>query len=131
MASEGKRILTSAAREANQLQDYWIETEHLILGVLRDGENAAAVKLRSLGLDLETSRQRVIENKASRPDRSSPVLFWVRRRPIGFALVVAFILGIGTALTLLGVGRVGILLTIAILATGQLLKSFARTGSSK
>lgn len=130
MASEGKRILTYAAREANQLRDYWIETEHLILGILRDGENAAAVKLRSLGLNLETSRQRVIENKASRPHRSSPVLWWVRRRPIGFALGLAFILGITTALVLLGVGTVGILLTIACLALIGLSQYVRRLSSS-
>ena len=31
-----------------------------VLGILRDGDNAAAVRLHSVGLDLETSRQRVI-----------------------------------------------------------------------
>jgi Clp amino terminal domain, pathogenicity island component len=130
LAPEGKRILAYATREANQLRDYWIDTEHLVLGILRDSENAATVRLRSVGLGLETARQRVIENKISRPPRPNPVLFWVRRRPIGFLLVVAFILGIGAALTLLGVSKLGFVFTIALLAIVQLLKSAARPSSS-
>jgi ATP-dependent Clp protease ATP-binding subunit ClpA len=131
LTADGKRVVAYTAREASRIRDYWIDTEHLVLGILRDGNNAAAVRLHSVGLDLETSRQRVIESKNSRPRMPNPVLFWVRRRPIGFALVVAFILGIGTALTLLGVGRMGIVFTIALLAMVQLFKSLARSGSSK
>jgi ATP-dependent Clp protease ATP-binding subunit ClpA len=131
LTADGKRVVAYTAREASRIRDYWIDTEHLVLGILRDGDNAAAVRLRSVGLDLETSRQRVLESNSSRPPMQNPVLFWVRRRPIGFALVVAFILGIGVALTLLGVGSLGIVFTIALLATVQLFKSLARSGSSK
>ncbi len=131
MTADGKRVVAYTAREASRIRDYWIDAEHLVLGILRDGDNAAAVRPQSVGLDLETSRQRVMESKNSRPRMPNPVLFWVRRRPIGFALVVAFILGIGTALTLLGVGRVGIVFTIALLAMVQLFKYLARSGSSK
>jgi ATP-dependent Clp protease ATP-binding subunit ClpA len=131
LTADGKRVVAYTALEASRIRDYWIDTEHLVLGILRDGGNAAAVRLRSVGLDLETSRQRVMESKKSRPPVPNPVLFWVRRRPIGFALVVAFILGIGLALTLLGVGSLGIVFTIALLATVQFFKSRARSGSSK
>jgi ATP-dependent Clp protease ATP-binding subunit ClpA len=131
LTADGKRVVAYTAREASRIRDYWIDTEHLVLGILRDGDNAAAVRLRSVGLDLETSRQRVVESKSSRPPMPNPALFWVRRRPIGFALVVAFILGIGMALTLLGVGRVGIVFTIALLAMVQVFKSLARSGSPK
>ena len=57
LGGDGKRILAYTAREANRLRDYWIETEHLVLGILRERENAAAVKLGVAGLDLERSRQ--------------------------------------------------------------------------
>jgi hypothetical protein len=73
----------------------------LVLGILREGENAAAKKLRSVGLDVEIARQRVIESKGSRPPRRNPVLFWVRRRPLGVALSVAFVIGVIAALYLL------------------------------
>jgi ATP-dependent Clp protease ATP-binding subunit ClpA len=131
LTADGKRVVAYTAREASRIRDYWIDTEHLLLGILRDGDNAAAVRLHSIGLDLETSRQRIVESKSSRPPMPNPVLFWVRRRPIGFALVVAFVLGIGMALTLLGVGRLGIVFTMALLAMVQMFKSLARSGSSK
>jgi ATP-dependent Clp protease ATP-binding subunit ClpC len=130
LAPGGKKILAYATREANQLRDYWIDTEHLVLGILRDSENAATVRLRSVGLDLESARQRVVENKASRPPRPNPVLFWVRRRPIGFALVVIFLLGIIAGLVFLGFGGLGIAVTIVVLAIAELLRSMARSRSS-
>lgn len=103
MGGDGKRILAYTAREANLLRDYWIDTEHLVLGILREGDNAAANKLRTIGLALEISRERVIESKSSRPPRPNPVLWWPRPRPLGIVLEVAFILGVIVALILLGV----------------------------
>jgi len=41
MGKDGKRILAYTTREANRLRDYWIDSEHLVLGILREGENAA------------------------------------------------------------------------------------------
>jgi ATP-dependent Clp protease ATP-binding subunit ClpA len=124
-----KRILTFTFREANRLRDYWIDTEHLVLGILREGDTAAAIRLRSVGLDLETSRRRVVDNRKSRPPMPDPVLFWLRQSPIGFALVLAFALGVATALLLLGVGTVGTLLTIAGLAFLGLPKYVRRLNS--
>jgi ATP-dependent Clp protease ATP-binding subunit ClpC len=102
LSKDGKRIVAYTAREANSLQDYWIDTEHLVLGILRDADNTAAGKLRSLGFDIKTARQRVVENKNSRASRPNPVLWWVRRRPLGVALSVAFVIGVITALYLFG-----------------------------
>jgi ATP-dependent Clp protease ATP-binding subunit ClpA len=127
LGGDGQRILVETAREANRLRDYWIDTEHLVLGMLREGGNAAAAKLRAAGLDLEISRQRVSEGASPRTPRPNPVIFWVQRRPIGFALGFIFALGVITALTLLGIGRWGIAITIAILAIGPLLRSLAST----
>ena len=129
LSPDGKRILAYAAREANGFHDYWIAGEHLVLGILREADNAAAVRLRSIGLDLETSRQRVVDNRGSRPPMPDPVLFWVRQRPIGFALGLALMLGITTALVLLGVGTVGILFTVACLALFGLPRYVRRLSS--
>jgi ATP-dependent Clp protease ATP-binding subunit ClpA len=106
LGGDGKRILAYTAREANRLRDYWIETEHLVLGILREGENAGAAKLRAVGLNIETARQRVIESKSTRPTRPDPVLWWARKRrgAIGIALVVFFLLGVIVAIKLLGLG---------------------------
>jgi ATP-dependent Clp protease ATP-binding subunit ClpA len=106
LGGDGKRILAYTAREANGLRDYWIDTEHLVLGILREGENAAAHRLRATGLDIETSRRRVIECMSTRPARPDPVLWWVRKRrgAFGIALVVVFLLGVIVAVKLLGFG---------------------------
>jgi ATP-dependent Clp protease ATP-binding subunit ClpB len=104
LGGDEKRILAYTAREANRLRDYWIDTEHLVLGILREGDNAAAARLRTAGLELEPSRQRVIENKSSRLARPNPVLWWARRRPLGMALAAVFFLGVVVALILLGFG---------------------------
>jgi ATP-dependent Clp protease ATP-binding subunit ClpC len=106
LTTDGKRVVAYTAREANRLRDYWIDTEHLVLGILREGENAAAVKLGTAGLDLERSRQQVIESKSSRPRRPDPVLWWARKRrgAFGIALVVVFLLGVIVAVKLLGFG---------------------------
>ena len=99
---DGKRTVAFTAREANGLRDYWIDTEHLVLGILREGENQAAGRLRAAGLELETARQRVVKNKCSRPPQPNPVLWWVRQQPLGVALSIAFVLGIIAALYLFG-----------------------------
>jgi len=104
LSTDGKRVVAYAGREANRLRDYWIDTEHIVLGILREGDNAAAGRLRAIGLDLETSRQWVVENKGSRPARLNPVLWWVRRRPLGIILSIVFLLGIILGLYLLGFG---------------------------
>ncbi len=106
LSSDGKCALVETTREANRLRDYWIETEHLVLGILREDENAGAAKLRAVGLNIETARQRVIEAKNTRPTRPDPVLWWGRKRrgAIGIALVVMFLLGIIVAIKLLGFG---------------------------
>jgi ATP-dependent Clp protease ATP-binding subunit ClpA len=104
LGGDAKRILACTAREANRFRDYWIDTEHLVLGILREGDNAGAAKLRAIGLDLEDSRRRVIESKNSRPTKPNPVLWWVQRRPLGMALAVVFFLGVLVALILLGFG---------------------------
>jgi Clp amino terminal domain, pathogenicity island component len=123
MSSAGRRILACAAQEANGLQDYWIDAEHIVLGILREGDNAASSKLRAVGLELEGARQQVTESKGNRPPRPNPVLWWPRWRPMSLPLVVVFILGITTAFILLGIGRWGIALTLVILTVGQLLKT--------
>jgi ATP-dependent Clp protease ATP-binding subunit ClpC len=102
LSSEGKRILAHSTREANRLRDYWIDTEHLVLGIIRENKNATAIKLLGTGLNINTSRQLVIDNQSSRPPRTDPVLWWVRRRPLGIALIVIFLLGVITALYFLG-----------------------------
>jgi hypothetical protein len=55
-----KKVLELALREALQLGHSYIGTEHLLLGVVREGEGVGAQVLVSLGADLSAVRQHVI-----------------------------------------------------------------------
>jgi ATP-dependent Clp protease ATP-binding subunit ClpC len=96
LSDDGKRILAYTAQEANRLRDYWIDTDHLVLGILREETSAAAAKLREVGLNIDASRQRVIDNKNSRPERRTPVLWWpgTSRDPFTVFLQIAFLIGV-------------------------------------
>jgi ATP-dependent Clp protease ATP-binding subunit ClpC len=56
-----KKVLELSFREALQLHHDDIGTEHLLLGLIGEGEGVAAQVLMQLGADLSRVRQRVIE----------------------------------------------------------------------
>jgi ATP-dependent Clp protease ATP-binding subunit ClpC len=56
-----KKVLELSFREALQLHHDYIGTEHLLLGLIGEGDGVAAQVLMQLGSDLSRVRQRVIE----------------------------------------------------------------------
>ncbi|MBT2553954.1 ATP-dependent Clp protease ATP-binding subunit [Arthrobacter sp. ISL-5] len=56
-----KKVLELALREALQLGHNYIGTEHILLGLVREGEGVAAQVLVKLGADLTRVRQQVIQ----------------------------------------------------------------------
>ncbi len=56
-----KKVLELSLREALQLGHNYIGTEHMLLGLVREGEGVAAQVLVSLGADLTRVRQQVIQ----------------------------------------------------------------------
>ncbi len=56
-----KKVLELALREALELGHHYIGTEHLLLGLVREGEGVAAQVLTAMGVDLEGLRDAVIE----------------------------------------------------------------------
>lgn len=56
-----KKVLEFSLREALQLGHSFIGTEHMLLGLVREGEGVAAQVLQSLGADLGRVRQKVIQ----------------------------------------------------------------------
>ena len=56
-----KKVLELALREALQLGHKYIGTEHILLGLIREGEGVAAQVLVKLGADLSSVRQQVIQ----------------------------------------------------------------------
>ena len=56
-----KKVLELSLREALQLGHNYIGTEHILLGLIREGEGVAAQVLQKLGADLGRVRQQVIQ----------------------------------------------------------------------
>ena len=56
-----KKVLKLSLRESLQLGHPYIGTEHILLGLIREGEGVAAQVLVRLGADVETTRHQVVE----------------------------------------------------------------------
>jgi len=56
-----RRVVVLAQEEARVLNHNYIGTEHILLGLLREGEGVAAKALESLGISLDAVRQQVEE----------------------------------------------------------------------
>lgn len=56
-----QRALIYAQEEARALGHNYVGTEHLLLGLLKEGEGAAAQVLKELGLDIDTCRRQIEE----------------------------------------------------------------------
>lgn len=64
-----KKVLELSLREALQLGHNYIGTEHILLGLIREGEGVAAQVLVKLGADLNKVRQQVIQLLSGAPGR--------------------------------------------------------------
>jgi ATP-dependent Clp protease ATP-binding subunit ClpC len=82
-----KKVIEYAIEEARKLDHNYVGTEHLLLGLIREGEGVAALVLINLGLRLEEVREevhnllgRVPQPEAERPAcKSGPI---VHARPV-------------------------------------------------
>ncbi|SPL91444.1 ATP-dependent Clp protease, ATP-binding subunit ClpC / Negative regulator of genetic competence clcC/mecB [[Actinomadura] parvosata subsp. kistnae] len=66
-----KKVLELSLREALQLRHNYIGTEHILLGLIREGEGLAAQALVDAGADLPDLRQRVLD-RVSRGSKERP-----------------------------------------------------------
>src|SRR5437870_1646021 len=60
LTPRAKRVIDLAYDEARQLNNNYIGTEHLLLGLIREGEGLAGRVLAKLGVDLERTRREVM-----------------------------------------------------------------------
>jgi predicted dehydrogenase len=56
-----KQVLVLAAREARGLNHTYVGTEHILLGLLREGDGVAARVLKALGVDVEKTRNEILK----------------------------------------------------------------------
>ena len=55
-----KKVLSLSNKEAEQLDHSYVGTEHILLGLLREGEGVAARVLASLNVDINQTRQEIL-----------------------------------------------------------------------
>jgi ATP-dependent Clp protease ATP-binding subunit ClpA len=56
-----KKVLAFAAKDARTLNHTYVGTEHILLGILRDRHAVAGRVLESLGVELEATRQQILQ----------------------------------------------------------------------
>jgi len=56
-----KKVVALAQKEARQLNHNYVGTEHILLGLLREGEGAAARILKALDVDIEKCRNEILK----------------------------------------------------------------------
>jgi ATP-dependent Clp protease ATP-binding subunit ClpC len=107
-----RRVVVLAQEEARMLDHNYIGTEHILLGLIREGEGYAARALESLGISLDAVRQQVEEIIGRGQEApSGPVPFTPRaKKVLELSLRESLQLGhnyIGTEHILLGLLREG------------------------
>jgi ATP-dependent Clp protease ATP-binding subunit ClpC len=70
--ARAKHVLELAMNEARDLDHGYVGTEHVLLGLIREGKGIAAQILRDVGVDLERARSAVLQilNTAGPPPRA-------------------------------------------------------------
>jgi ATP-dependent Clp protease ATP-binding subunit ClpA len=107
-----RRVVVLAQEEARRLDHNYVGTEHILLGLIREGEGVAAKALESLGISLDAVRQQV-EQIIGRGQQapSGHIPFTPRaKKVLELSLREALLLGhnyIGTEHILLGLIREG------------------------
>lgn len=72
LTPRAKRVIDLAYDEARQLNNNYIGTEHLLLGLIREGEGLAGRVLAKLGVDLERARREVMALQSSDAGTPAP-----------------------------------------------------------
>jgi len=107
-----RRVVVLAQEEARMLDHNYIGTEHMLLGLIHEGEGVAAKALRALDVDLDTLRREVeaLVGRGQQPQRGHIPFTPQAKKALELALRESVQLGhdyIGTEHLLLGLVREG------------------------
>ena len=105
-----KKVLRFAEEEALQLRLEYVDTEHLLLGLLKEGRGVGANVLKSLGVGLDTARTEIAKLTTAGPEPVSGVFLKTPRvdRVVTYAVEEARRMNhnyVGTEHLLLGLVR--------------------------
>jgi hypothetical protein len=144
LTPRGRKAVELATDEARRLNQHAIGPEHLLLGLVREGEGIAAGVLESLGVSLDKVRAQVIQQPRSQPvirpgiavPPPDPPLDAPVRQPLGELLGVVPVVVRAeretTMITLLALERYdnGFMVTFRLVSSGahRVLPVFAVTG---
>src|SRR5262245_54064064 len=82
-----KKVLALAAKEAKALNHTYVGTEHILLGLLREGDGVAARVLKNLDVDIEQTRQEILKeldpNFAAQEESGGPAGEGPAEKPTG------------------------------------------------
>ncbi len=87
LSTPAKYVLYYATQEADQLGSEPLDTEHLVLGLLREEKSLAAKLLAETGVELESARKRIGSGATPEPKAMSPIA--------GIALILLLLFAIG------------------------------------
>jgi ATP-dependent Clp protease ATP-binding subunit ClpC len=129
-----RRVLVLAQEEARMLNHDYIGTEHILLGVIREGERAAAGTLQSLGISAEAVRRQV-EQVTGRGQQPCGHIPFTPQAKKALALSLSAALQLGHAdiglehilLGLIGEGKTAVSAVPASASAEQIISQLARS----
>ena len=75
-----RKVLAMAREEAARLHHEYVGTEHILLGLIREGEGVAATVLQNLNVELDDIQQKIEETvKKGKAARQPVPIFHTRR----------------------------------------------------
>ena len=74
LSSSAKQVIELAVDEARRLQRPYVNTEHLMLGLIREDNGIAGTVLRQAGVDLERARAEAATLRAASAPRRPPLI---------------------------------------------------------
>src|SRR5438045_228090 len=92
LTEQARTVMSLAADEARQLNHEYVGTEHILLGLLREGSSDAAGALRRLGVSIDAVRaeiEKLVQRGPNAPDAAELPLTPRAKRVLQFALEVA------------------------------------------
>lgn len=110
LSEDGKKVVAGAWVEASCLNDYWIDTDHLMLAILCADSSPGAAMLNKVGFRLKEARDTVSKAAGSRDNYGPvPALWWLEKpiSRVGKTAGLLYLLGVFVLIRVLTEGGCG------------------------